>query len=180
MKPMKNNRGFTLIELIVVMVIMGIVAVGSVTSYHILDSRSSKNATERIQSVLDYVQMENMTKKNTYSMRIAKDSASGNYKLSVIRRMSVSMEQIEMEEILELKNGELTFQISGDATQYLVSSLPVIGRQVMESIEISFRKDTGGLNEYTPGNMITRIGITSSGRTHYIRLVATTGKHFIE
>jgi prepilin-type N-terminal cleavage/methylation domain-containing protein len=177
---MKNDRGFTLIELIVVMIITGIVAVGSVTGYHLLESRSSKNATERIQSVLDYVQMQNMTKNKSAIIRITKDAASGKYQLNIIKILSPSSEQIEATETLELINGEITFQLSGDTTEYLISPVPVSGRSIKDKLEISFRKDTGGLYENIPGERITRISITSSGRTYHIRLVATTGKHFIE
>lgn len=164
---MKNDRGFTLIELIVVMVIMAIMAVGGVSGYNLLNTGDAKNAAKRILITLDYVQTENMTKSKTYTMKIVTD-ATGDFYLKVFKD---TIE--ESSEKFKLKNGQIAFQYYGDSVQYPVSL------SSSEKLEISFKKDTGGVKANLL-NTISRIRVTSSGTSCYIRLVTMTGKHFIE
>lgn len=172
MRPMKNDRGFTLIELIVVMLIMAILAVGSMAGFNLLRGRGAKDAAEQIMTVLDYVQIENMTKSKTYLMRIEEEDRD-TYKLSVVVKSASGVENIESTKTLSLKDGRIIFYNNSG------SAIEVTGD---DRLEVSFRKDTGGVKEYdlTSHLTVTRIGVTASGRTSYIRLVTATGKHFLE
>lgn len=165
---MKDNRGFTLIELIVVMLIMAIVAVGSMAGYNLLYMASSKHTCERIVTLLDSVQMENMTKSKTYYMEIYQEDDA--YIMRIISQNASGVIQEEEAESLELKNGRITFEAGG--LSYTVES--------GTKLEVGFYKDTGAVKQNRAGYIITRIGVTSGGTTSYIRLVTATGKHYIE
>lgn len=175
---MKDNHGFTLIELIVVMVIMGIITVGSITGYQLLNKGSAQSTTERISSILDYVQLLNMKKNKNYYMLIEKKS--GVYKISVMSE-SVPNDRTELEEELKLRSGgEITFQYNGDLNDYLISDTPVAGRNV-KKLEVCFSKDSGGfIPNGLDGGIANRIKITDSKSSYTIRLVEITGKHYIE
>jgi prepilin-type N-terminal cleavage/methylation domain-containing protein len=167
---MKNNRGFTLIELIIVMLIMMILAIGSIAGYNLINVGSAFRAAERINSVLSSVQMDNMTRIKNYTMEIKQDS-EGDFILSVYYENDSGSKEYELSEDLNLKNGRVIFENNAGETITVAA----------EVLEVSFRKDTGGVKAYnTNGDIITRIGITSAGSTSYIRLVTATGKHFIE
>lgn len=170
--PMKDNRGFSLIELIVVMLIMAILAVGSMAGYNLLNAGSAKHAAERVVSLLSSVQMDNMTKSKVYSLKISMNPANGDYEVRVISS-NASGPQEESKEVLDLKNGEITFENNLIPAESFTISPSV-------TLNISFRKDTGGVKEYEAGKTVTRIKITSAGSTCYIRLIPATGKHFIE
>jgi prepilin-type N-terminal cleavage/methylation domain-containing protein len=168
MKLKKDNHGVTLMELIVVMLIMAILAVGTVTGYNLFNVGSAKHAAEKINTKLGYVQIENMTKSEIYSLVIEKDEAEGDYKLSILYGSS----QLETTEFLKLKEGQITYQYDNLETHTVGTG---------DKLVISFRKDTGGIKaDSLSGLTVTRIGITSSGKTYDIRLVPATGKHFIE
>ncbi|MCR5625022.1 MAG: type II secretion system GspH family protein [Lachnospiraceae bacterium] len=67
MKLLKDNRGFSLIELIVTIAIMGILAGAIVANVVIIGNANSKKAAQRLGTKLDTCLSENLTKlDNTY------------------------------------------------------------------------------------------------------------------
>lgn len=162
---MKNDHGFTLIELIVVILIMSLFVVGTITGYRLLFHGNAKQASKKIINTLDLVQMENMTKNSVYSMTITQNSER-EFFLNIIRDGTTISS-----EIIKLKNGNITYETADDETVTISGS---------DKLEIFFRKDTGGVKENSSNQIITRIGVKGSGNTVFIRLITTTGKHFIE
>lgn len=166
---MKDNRGISLIELIVVMLIMGILAVGSFSAYNLLARGHAKSATERVMALLNYVQAQNLAKSHTYTLVIKAD-ANGNYIANVVSTNAGGISKTELTEHLKLKGGSISFENNHG------SLIDVATQDLM----ISFRKDTGGIKEYSAGNTVTRIIISSSSSSLYIRLVTATGKNYLE
>jgi prepilin-type N-terminal cleavage/methylation domain-containing protein len=176
---MKKNRGFTLIELIVVMAIAGIVAIGTMVGYHLIDSGSARSTVERINAMLDYVRLENMSKSEPYYLDIVQEE--GDYYLKVEKVFPTGSSQTVLKEKMPLKKGgEITFQNNTEDIQYLVSSESVEGRDVREKLEVGFSKNTGGFVPSREGEIITKIDVRALGRDSAIHLVEITGKHYTQ
>ena len=62
MKRQKNNKGFSLTELIVVIAVMGVVMIGGVITLGLLYSASAKEASSKLNSALNKTRTECMTK----------------------------------------------------------------------------------------------------------------------
>ena len=171
---MKDNRGFTLIELIVVMLIAGILAVGTILGVSVLGFGTAKSTVERIDSMLTYVKTENMTKSKPIYLII--EEVDGKYYISVQKdTLEISREK------LELVRGEISYVTKSGIT-YLVNNSEVTGRVTSQRLEVTFKKDTGGVreNRAISPEIITQIIISTDSRTYTIRLVEVTGKHYIE
>lgn len=169
---MKDNHGFTLIELIVVMIIVGILAGGSLLGANMLGLGSAKSTVNRINAMLDYVQVENMTKNKPYYLVVYE--MGGDYFMQV-----EAGTQVISTEKLKLVRGEISYQRSGEIdTNYPVSSTAVPPTK----LEVAFEKETGGVgeNRATPTEVITQINVTSAGSSYTIHLVTATGKHYID
>lgn len=172
---MKDNRGFTLIEFIVVMLIVAALSTGTILSARMLGLGSAKSTIGRISALLDYVQVENMTKSKPYFLVI--EEASDKYYAVIYR----DTEAISSEK-LDLTRGELTCIINEGAvnTEYLVNSSAVTGRNTIPRIKICFGKETGSIIEYDGSHLVKQIAVSAAGSTYRIRLVTATGRHYLE
>lgn len=176
---MRDNHGVTLIELIVVMIIMGILAGGLVFGVQRLDSGNVNSTAKCIKTVLSQVRMENMSKDKPFYLVI--EEKDQNYYVSIqIKDAEGRVSEIIMKDKLDLKKGNITFYYKDDPTEYYLRETVLEGRQTKTRLEVSFRKDTGGLKANTDGALVNRIKINAGGKSYSIRLVEATGKYYVE
>ena len=171
----KDNQGVTLIELIVVIIILGILAGGAFLGIRSLDSGNVQSSVKRIDALLDYVRVQNMSKDKTYYLLL--EEVSGDYFARVQYPEDSSMVEV-LSERLKLKNGTITFF---SETSTGAESEKTIDSDVTPAVtmQLSFRKESGALEAGSDG-YVRRIVVSSAGRTYTIYLVKATGKHYIE
>lgn len=172
----KDNSGITLIELIVVIAIISIISVGTIIGIGILGYGNAKSAAGRIKALSDNVRIENMTKKDPYYLVI--HQVNKEYYLT-IQTMKDGHRTDKMTEKLELRNGKISFQDTVGSS-FIVSTEPVEGVSVSESLELTFKKDTGGLEEYDTGRWVKTITVESGNSSYDVHLVVATGKAYID
>lgn len=173
---MKDNQGFTLIEFIIIIVIVSLLSIGSMLGADMLGYGKTKSTISKIDEMLDFVQMENMTKNDISYLVISEDS--GNYFLSVMRKDGSNWIS-KTHEKLKLKKGEINIK-NKDGSGYLISGSDVVGREERSRCEISFSKETGGILRNDMGEVISEISVKGGGISYTINLVEVTGKHYIE
>jgi prepilin-type N-terminal cleavage/methylation domain-containing protein len=172
----RDNQGFTLIELIIVMIIVGILAGGAAIGFHSLDSGNAGSSVKRINALLDYVRVLNMSRDKEYYLVI--EEVSGTYVAKVQDQAGTT----SLTEKLKLKNGSITYYCDegiDPADIYTVDSdvTPAV------TLKIGFVKDSGSLRSNMFGSeekYIKRVVVSAADRTYTIYLVKATGKHYIE
>lgn len=170
----KNNQGVTLVELIVVILIMGILAGTAMIGMKSIDAGNAQSTVNRVSALLDYVQVENMSKDKTYYLVIEK---SGSSYIAKVQYDQSGTRKDVLTEKLKLKDGAVTYYTNAGAaeTAYTVDDIAVPS----VTLEISYNKGSGDFHIGSSGE-IKRIVISAAGRTHTIYLVTATGKHYIE
>lgn len=165
---MKDNRGFSLIELIVVMALVSVLAVGAMLGARALRSGDVRNTAGRIDDMLELVKTENMTKNQRFYLVIEKQN--DKHFLIVERgNIPISKEELVVEDgiiTFFLDNG-LSFDVGDESTG-------------SKRLEICFDKASGRVSKNKADEIVTRIVINSGTRTSTIHLVKLTGKHYIE
>lgn len=160
-----KNRGFSLIELLVVIVVLAILSVGAVSGIGMISGWKIKECTQKLDSAIGETQMNAMSKE-ACSLLISKDG-DGNY-------------YMEMTGMQPEKIADDSFSIT-----YISSENP--GEQpISESgLEISFDRSSGAYQPidrtYEGDDVYCRkIMIRRGNRTKTIRLIKDTGRHYIE
>ena len=164
MKRQKNNKGFSLTELIVVIAIMGVVMVGGVITMGLLYSASAKEASSKLNSALNKTRTECMSKSSA-SVELYEDKTDSKYYI-----------------IYEVSGTTQTPILVGDS-RVVISYTDSKGdpHTISEDnkLKISFDRETGALNQINEtGDPIycKEINIEAGHKTYTIQCERLTGK----
>ena len=164
---MKNNKGFSLVELIIVIAILAVVTGGSIVGFGYLYRTDVKSTVKKIDSSLLKTQSYT-TSKSTGGRdvkMILKTDGSGNY--------CIGYEGIEGQEDVKIGKSRLAIKCyKTDGTQVTVGS---------NQVKICFDRATGGLlpvDENDPNGVCwSKIEVSAGGtRTCTITISKVTGK----
>lgn len=166
-KRNSDNRGLSLIELIVVVAILGIVSVGATSSLGLLYSTSAKEAATKLNSAMAKTRVEAMSKSQASLRLYEKDS---EYYVQLI----VNDKE---ESIVQIGNSRVDITYVRSDHQDQVLELPSKG------VLLEFNRETGGLKPLEDGGgnaYCKKIIITSGNRTYNVVCERLTGKTRIE
>lgn len=163
-----DNRGFSLVELIVVLAILAIISVGAVNSFGLLYSTSAKETATKLNSAMSKARTEAMSKSQASLQIYEKDSAY--YVKFTINGNEESPIQIGSSRV------KITYSTSNSPDTEL--DLPSGG------LTIEFDRDTGGFKSMG-GNgsgeiYCKKITVTSGSKTYNLICERLTGKTRIE
>ncbi len=170
----RDRRGFSMVELIVVIAILGILAGTSVTLFGHIRYANIKKAVETVSDRLDRQRIMSMSRQGTQYLYIYRMS-DGYY----MKSLSVKLDAYDAAYLATDadKICGKNIDISGEDSTGTVTPLA----SESSLIRIVFKK-SGVLNVSTEDNSGTNVrGIVFSGSSTYcIRLIPETGKHLIE
>lgn len=188
---MKDNRGYSLMELIVVIAIMGVIIGFALLGYNSLASQRAKTASKRIYNMLGSSQTIAMSKGNTLFGIIA--DADGNLSACTFYKENGKEDYTIVQSSDINKTVLVSFQNS-DGDRYYIGS-PALSNGTMtycQGVLIDIDRSTGsfvtdgtyiytGTPESPLGSSVgtcAHIYITVGEREKDIVLVARTGKFF--
>lgn len=173
----RNNKGFSLIEIIVTIAIMAIVVGASTSVYLWTKSARLKETTNGINSAISELRTTTLTKSGEFRLKIYEDS-SDNKKYAMIEKKDGAGNWVEYSKDYIGKKPTISCGASMN-----VSSDNSTGYEIY----ISFNKADGVfLDAYAlklSDNSQTNIGeikVNFAGNEKTIKLVLLTGKHYIK
>lgn len=170
-----NNGGFTLVELIVVILIVGIVSAGAVISLSTINRAKANGCTEKLVKLLDQTRIDSMSRVDGAVELVISKNGNAYYGMLYVDNGVVK-------DTVELGDGGLTLEFWKDDELTHASTLV---RRIDESsaFTIKFNKGNGSLHfsdsvsaENPP---FDRIVITGSN-TRTIRLYEETGRYRLQ
>ena len=175
---MKNNKGYTLIELMVVISIAAILVLGATSITRILTLSSSMKITQTIDSQLSKNRLLTMSKGNYRYLAIDWNSTKEEYEISLVSS-SIALDTtnwktsgiIETNKKLASKDVTISYQNGASAT-------PVIIRDALDEVLVLLINNNPSTGAFVSN--ATQITIASSGKNSTIYMVEKTGNHYIE
>lgn len=162
----KNNKGFSLVELIVILAIMAILSVGAASMIYSWKSWNVSDTVQKLDVGLSDAKVDCMSK-NTGGLRIYKDT-DDLYYMSVSGKENEKLGDEHVKIYYSDTNGNTDVEIDG-ATE----------------LNIAYNRGTGGFKEIgingAGENVYCKeIKVTRGNNTMIIKLERLTGNHYIE
>ena len=159
-----DQRGFSLVELVVVIAIMGVLAVGGLLSMSLVFGQNVKSCYKELESYLQQTRMMAMSRADA-TLKIYTKS-DGVYVYSSTENREVKIGKAGISVSYHDTNGN-TVDVTG-ATE----------------LEISFDRSSGAFKPLSVGggvsNYCDMIKLTDGERTYQLKLVPKTGKFYLD
>lgn len=168
-----NNKGISLIEVIVVVAILSIMSSMLVMSYNVVYQQKTKSCAESIDSYLDRIRLESMSREKQRYM-VLYQAEDGMY-MGATSDPDSFVKDTKREEKVGDKSVSIYYKTASSGTYTKISGETMF--------MISFDRVTGGFDkEYTTKEEIEclNIALGESTNGNEIRFITKTGKHFIE
>lgn len=162
----RRNAGYSLVEVIVVIAILGIMTGVVTISMSVLNSKDSEECATMIDSQLSMLRTYSMSKSDDWRMEIEQDSSTGMNQLTVYRNNGSS---------------DTVYESMDLSKKVTIAALPIV---------ITFDKANGSVKSVSKAgtavnlaaNEVTTIQITNNHGTKRadINLVTATGRHYVD
>lgn len=193
MKEQNKNSGFSLIELVVVLAIMGVAVLFSVEIYGNISTTDLKSAAENTDSMFSLLREHSITKANDYKLKIS-SNADDEFEVSIYEnKKKKDAAGNEVDNWVKTGNSvnlgnKITItclKVNDDTTEYELKdgkTFEAICSKSNGSYKATVVKDSSGnvLNGTESTNSINRLILKKGKHTKTIKLVIPTGRHFIE
>ncbi len=176
---MKNNQGFTLIELIVVIAIMGIVAGVSTSTMSSVSNQELKDFVNAYDALLSECKVETMSGMPDPGIRIIREEREYRavfYKTVVTKDddgNSITTEEIVRKEYL----GPISLDVVCTYVDNASAEHTYAG-----DLSISFDRSTGEIKTSLPAGTqvsLLKYSISNGRKTYHVELIPATGYHRI-
>lgn len=157
----KDNKGFSLIELLIVLAIMGLLVGTTVNVWYYFRQADVKQASKLINTMLEYTRTNTMSINANWEMKIEKDITDDTYYVTVYRNGNLWRKN-------ELGKRISIYTVKGSAETEITSSV---------SASITFKMDTGGIKECGGAEAYR---IKSGDKVVDVKFVPLTGAHYVE
>jgi Tfp pilus assembly protein PilE len=174
---MKDNKGFTLAELVVIMAVLAILIGVGIGNLGVLDTYNSRECKSKVATALKNNKMDCLSKSATNTEASDTSSSADSYLLfeyvnnSIYATSVVKGERGTKEKVTKGSKTSLTFKsttgsltMPADVTEY----------------RIGFCRSTGALLAYGANGICSEIEITTGAKKRYIYLETKTGKILTE
>lgn len=177
----KNNKGFTLIEIIVALAIMGLCVAGAISLYSSLSGAKVNSAATKLDSQLSLTRTNTLTKKGDWVLEVNKSSGK-YYAILFHDGDGAGWEEYKKVELgdassIEIEYTKVTYA-SGVATKTTgveITHVPMrIGYDNGSGACVAV--STHGVTNYYVGD----ITITDGEKTREITITKATGKHYLD
>ncbi len=156
-----NQAGMSLVELIVVILIIGILAVGSAVGISFASQMNSTSAAEKLSSLLERTRMYTISADEPVKLVISKED--GHY-YGIIMKGSTEVDKVS------LGSDALTVTIKEEGEEDITVATG-------ESYEFSYKKSNGAFSDVCTYSSVV---ISGGSKTRTVQLVHETGRCYLK
>lgn len=167
----RNNRGYSLVELIVVIAIMAVLTGFVVLSVGMISTKKAKQCRDELESKLEYVRTVTMSKNAT----VANIYKNGDNEY--VLKMKTTLNGVDSETEYVLDGEGCTMRYSKEASAVYSETLPEVDDT---GIVIEFDRASGAIKTDASGECIRHIYVTKGNKTYGIKFYPETGKMELE
>lgn len=167
-----NNKGYSLLEAIVIIAILGVLTGFMATSSGLFDGRRVKACADSVSSLLDKVRLANLGK-DEVTLTIYKDTDQAIKAKIVTKIVSKNESVTEKTFIEDVSNDNVEMSYSTDISGSAENPAGAAG------MVFNFNRNTGAIKDTSP-NGIQCIILRKGNAEKKIKIYAATGKIIVE